>query len=216
MHPAAPRRKLQTADRLPGGSHDGDLEIGENQVDAQARKGLEKIILGFAARAGLAVFFIVQSLAPGAFAKENGANEACALKGASHAGVAAIDERLELTLADGRVLRIAGVEAAGPTPNDPDLGMRARDWLAAWLESRDISYQALDARPDRWGRIAALVFASPVSGDANLSSAAESLVQQGFARVAPDQYKNPCEKRLLKAEKAARAAVLGLWSDPYY
>jgi endonuclease YncB( thermonuclease family) len=196
--------------------HGRDLKIGENHAGAQACKGLEKVVSGHAAPTGLAIFFTFLSLAPGLFAKETGASNACVLKGGSHATVSAVSERLELTLADGRVLRIAGVEAAGPTPSDPDLGARGRDWLTVWLENRDIFYQGLDARPDRWGRIAAVIFAAPVSGDANLSSAGESLVRQGFARVAPDQHKNPCEKRLLEAEKAARAAGLGLWSDPYY
>jgi endonuclease YncB( thermonuclease family) len=196
--------------------HGRDLKIGENRTDAQACKGFEKAVADFMAPAGLAILFTFLSLAPGPFAKETGASDACAVKGGSHAAVSAVSERLELTLADGRVLRIAGVEAAGPTPSDPELGTRGRDWLTGWLENRDISYQALDARPDRWGRIAAVIFAAPVPGDASPPSAGESLVRQGFARVAPDQHKSPCEKRLLEAERAARAAGLGLWSDRYY
>ncbi len=74
----------------------------------------------------------------------------------------------------------------------------------------------LDTRADRWGRFASIVFAVPVSGGAGQVSVAEGLVAQGLARVVPDQHKNPCEAAFLKAEKAARAAVLGLWKDPYY
>jgi hypothetical protein len=196
--------------------HYFELKIDENQLIVQHSQMRKPAIWSFGRYVLPAVFLMWQGLLSGAFAKEAMAKDACALKDGSHAIVSAVDERLDLTLADGRVLRIAGLEAAGPTPDDPDLGLHARDWLAAWLENRDIAYEALDTRPDRWGRYAAIVFAVPVSGVADPSSAGESLVRQGFARVAPDQHKNSCQKRLLQAETAARAAGLGLWNDPYY
>jgi endonuclease YncB( thermonuclease family) len=152
----------------------------------------------------------------GAIAKEAAANIGCAPRTASRVLVNAIDDRLELHLADGRVLRLAGIEIAGPTPYDADLPVRAHEWLAAWLEKREVLYEILDPRPDRWGRYAALVFAPAVSGDASLLSAGEGLIGQGFARVVPDQQKNLCERRFLEAEKAARTAERGLWNDPYY
>jgi endonuclease YncB( thermonuclease family) len=191
------------------------LKIHENQLIAQVRRERNGVS-GFGFSAVLSVFLAAQSLVSDALAKEASATGACDVKGGRHATVAAVDERLELTLADGRVLRLAGLEAVGPSPNDPDLGLRARNWLAAWLENQDILYETLDARPDRWGRYAAIVFAAPSSGGTELALAGESLTGQGFARVALDQSKNPCEKRLLQAEAAPRAAGLGLWSDPYY
>jgi endonuclease YncB( thermonuclease family) len=193
-----------------------DLKINGTQLRALATRISEKKTAGIAAGAGLVAILTAQSYVSGGFAKEAISNPVCVPKAASQATVVSVNDRLELTLTDGRVLRIAGLEAAGPTPSDPDLGLRGRDWLAAWLENRDILYQALDSRPDRWGRYTATVFAAPVSGEAPLSSAGERLAGQGFARVVPDQYKNPCEKRLLQAEKPSRDARLGLWNDPYY
>ncbi len=192
------------------------LKIDENQSIVKVGMAVAKNIPRLVLCAGLAVLVAAQSLAFRSWAKGVAAGDACAPKAGSHAVVTAINDRLELTLADGRLLRIGGLEAAGATPDDADLGARARDWLAAWLENRDILYELLDAQPDRWGRYPAAVFAVPVSGDATPVSAGESLVWQGFARVAPDQHKNPCEKRFLEAEKAARTAQLGLWNDPYY
>jgi len=166
------------------------------------------------------VFWVQNGLCATA-AKETAVAASCAPKGVTQAKAVSINDRLELTLADGRVLRIAGIEAPAATPSDPDLGIKARDWLAAWLENQTIFYGVLDERPDRWGRYAAVVFAARVSDDASsqgtsLVPAGESLAGQGFARVVPDQHKLACGERLLQAEKAARTAGLGLWSDPYY
>jgi endonuclease YncB( thermonuclease family) len=207
-----------------GGAHssrlatgiDRILKIDENQSIVEACAARAKNFAGLALCAGLAVLLAPQCLPSSAWAKEAPASDSCAPKGGSHSLVTSIDDRLELTLADGRLLRIGGLEAAAPTPGDADLGARGHDWLAAWLEQQDILYELLDARPDRWGRYPAVVFAAPVSGDATPISVGERLVREGFARVAPDQHKNPCEKRLLEAEKAARTAELGLWKDPYY
>jgi endonuclease YncB( thermonuclease family) len=193
-----------------------DLKINGNQLGSQARNAFGKGIPGFALPALLSVLLTALSLLAEASAKEMAANESCTPKAGNRAIVTAVNDRLELTLADGRVLRIAGLEAVGPTPDDPYLGAQVRNWLAAWLENREILHEILDPRPDRWGRTGAIVFAARASGEVNLASVGESLVERGFARVVPDQSKNPCEKWLLEAEKAARAAERGLWSDPYY
>jgi endonuclease YncB( thermonuclease family) len=164
-------------------------------------------------RCGLLIFSLAAALPGLCLAKDM--DGACASKGA-HAVVTSVDERLELTLADRRVLRVTGVEPPGPTPSDPELGTKARDWLADWLQNQDIVFQLSDSHADRWGRYAAAVFAPRSAADLTVISVAERLLEQGFARKMPDQYKIACEDRLLQAEKAARDAKRGLWDDPYY
>jgi hypothetical protein len=44
----------------------------------------------------------------------------------------------------------------------------------------------------------------------------ERLLEQGFARVVPDQHKISCDKQMMQIEGMARTAGRGLWSDPYY
>jgi endonuclease YncB( thermonuclease family) len=114
----------------------------------------------------LRVFVLTAVFACSAEAKE--AENACTPKAESHATVTCVNDRLELVLADGRVLRLAGIEAPGPTPTDPDLSARGRDWLRAWLENQDILFELFDPRPDRWGRYAATVFAPISQADTSL------------------------------------------------
>jgi endonuclease YncB( thermonuclease family) len=161
------------------------------------------------------VFAMAAALACFADAKE--AKNACLPKaGSSHATVTGVNERLELSLADGRILRLAGIEAPGPTPADPDLAARGRDWLKAWIENQDIFFESADSRPDRWGRIPASVFASGQEDGTSLISVEKRLLEQGFARIVPDQHKTPCAELMIFAERGAQTAGLGLWSDPYY
>jgi len=136
-------------------------------------------------------------------------------QGASSGEVASVEDRLELRLADGRLLQIAGIDAPGPTPQDPDLAEKARMALASWLVGRDIFFHPLSAEPDRWGRRAAFVFADAAGNAAPLPVAA-MLVDAGFARVKPHLEAHACRTAWLAAEAAARDAALGLWADPYY
>lgn len=191
-----------------------DLKHIENQLPAIFRSAAELRSKILCLSVLLLALLPVQSSA----ALEMGAAAAapCSVAGATNAKILSLDDHLDLTLADGQVLRLSHLEAAGPTPDDPDLGQRARDWLADWAGSKEISYVKLETRPDRWGRYAALLFTPRDSSGAPPISAGEALVLRGFARVVPDQQKNPCEKQLLLAEKTAREAGLGLWADPYY
>jgi len=129
--------------------------------------------------------------------------------------VAGVEDRLELRLADGRLLQIAGIDAPGPTPEDPDLADKARMALASWLAGHGILFHLLSAEPDRWGRWPAFVFAEAAGSTAPLSVAA-MLIDAGFARVKPRAEAHACRAAWLAAESAARHTALGLWADPYY
>ncbi len=130
--------------------------------------------------------------------------------------VAAIDARLEITLEDGRLVRLAGVEAPRPSTSDPDRPARASAQLRGWLMRPDlrVDLELLAAVPDRWNRLPARLFAP--GGDGAPRSVAEALVEAGLARVEIDPLARPCLRSLLALEAQARRGKLGLWADPAF
>ncbi len=142
------------------------------------------------------------------------AQQLCPVAGNERVAVASVDERLELALTDGRVLRVAGVEPVRPTPDNPESDMAARDVLrAAVADGLDI---VTLGRPDRWGRIPVFAFLPPMSAAIPEQSLAAWLLARGDGRFMPEREANICRAAFLDAETAARAARHGLWSDPYY
>lgn len=135
----------------------------------------------------------------------------------SRGRVARVDERLELILADGRRLKIAGLDPPRATPNSPELDIEAANKLHAWLAGREATFRPLLAAPDRWGRLPAEIFA-PVGDapDAPAISVAGAALEAGLGRFDPTGAPRRCRAFLLAAEASARASTLGLWSDPYY
>jgi endonuclease YncB( thermonuclease family) len=142
------------------------------------------------------------------------AQQSCPAAGNERVTVASVDERLELALTDGRVLRVAGVEPVRPTPDNPDSDMTARDALRAAVgDGLDI---VTLGRPDRWGRIPVFAFLPPMSAAISEQSLAAWLLARGDGRFMPEREANICRAAFLGAEAAARAARHGLWNDPYY
>ncbi len=126
--------------------------------------------------------------------------------------VAAVEARGELRLADGRLIRLVGLDPADGTPDAPDRADTARAALAAMLAGRTVTLTPLAASRDRWGRVPALVFTG-VGTEGGLAAAA---IAAGLGRVLPEALAHACRDALLRAEATARAAKLGLWADPYY
>jgi endonuclease YncB( thermonuclease family) len=139
---------------------------------------------------------------------------ACPTAGDQRAEVAAVSERGEILLADGRQARLAGLDIPDPGRGDPKTARAALQWLDARLVGREVSLGLLASRPDRWGRLLADVFVSQNS--APPASVALGLVAAGLARVRPEVEASDCLTARLAAERAARANGLGLWTDPYY
>jgi endonuclease YncB( thermonuclease family) len=161
---------------------------------------------GFAVVARAALVALCCAAAPAARA------QSCPTAATTSATLASVGPRLELRLADGRLLRLAGIEAAAAMPTTPDREARSVGALAALLDRRPLSVTVLSPKPDRWGRLAA--FASlpdgPVGGLAAVALAA------GLARYRPEPAASACRAALLAAEDKARQARLGLWADPAY
>ena len=127
----------------------------------------------------------------------------CTPEGAEAVEVTAVDTRLELTLADGRRILVAGVEP-------PPITDAARTALTDWLIGRAVIIRPLTAQPDRWGRTPALVFA-PVEAEL-AAPLADALLKSGLARLRLTPPV-PCLAEWRAAEALARDNGLGVWAQ---
>lgn len=153
----------------------------------------------------LALLLLVAPLARG--------EAACPSAGAGPAMMASVDPRLEVHLADGRRLRLAGLDPAGSTPGDPDLADTSRTALAAAIAGKRVVAQPLSDKPDRWGRLPAMVFRD---GDITPGGLTRLAIAAGLGRYLSEPAAHECRDAFLAAEAEARSASLGLWHDPYY
>ena len=129
--------------------------------------------------------------------------------------VVAVDERLDIALQDGRLVRLAGLEAFDPTRVSPETAGAARQFLTERLLGREVELKLLASGTDRWGRALADLSLPEPSGGAG-SSVAMSLLSAGYARVWPEFEARDCAAARLAVEDGARRAGLGLWSEPDY
>jgi endonuclease YncB( thermonuclease family) len=128
---------------------------------------------------------------------------ACATAAIGTALVRSVIDERTAQLSDGRELRLAGIEAPAS----------AKALLETLISGRDVSLRKLGTDSDRYGRVVALVTVLPDNGGASVQQA---LLARGQARVLGNIADKACTEAFLDAEKAARAAGLGLWSDPHY
>lgn len=122
-----------------------------------------------------------------------------------------VDARLDVGLADGRVVRLAGLDLPSPSRGALETALAAQRFLSASLIGRDAEIDLLAAGTDRWGRVMADL--APPAAPAGIAIA---LLAAGYARVKPEFEARACALERLAAEDAARRARLGLWSDPAY
>jgi len=133
-----------------------------------------------------------------AFASAPGAFACGSMTGAAR--IVEATERVELKLEDGRLLRLAGLDAPAP-----DLAL---DRLAEAWSDRPLKLALLAPRPDRWGRWLADL-AAPDG-----ASLSDDLLRAGALRVKPEFETRDCEAGRLAVEREARERKLGLWSEP--
>ena len=129
--------------------------------------------------------------------------------------VVAVDERLDIALEDGRLVRLAGLEAFDPTRVSPGTAGAARRFLTERLLGREVELKLLVSGTDRWGRALADLWLPESPGGAG-SSVAMALLSAGYARVRPEFEARDCAAARLAVEDGARRAGLGLWSEPDY
>jgi endonuclease YncB( thermonuclease family) len=125
--------------------------------------------------------------------------------------VASIDGRLDVALADGRMIRLAGLDLPSVDRAPPEIAKAARDDLAGLLVGKQAELFALASGSDRWGRILADLGVPDASGGE--SSAASALLSGGYARVRPEFETRGCAAARLALEDQARRSGLGVWRD---
>jgi endonuclease YncB( thermonuclease family) len=144
-------------------------------------------------------------------APRDSAKAGCALAVFAEArALTAIDGRT-LKLADGREVRLAGIEVPPVTDGGP--GAESAAALAALVAGKDIVLKHLNPSTDRYGRVVAWGFRRAAAGE---ELVAALLVRKGHARVAIPPGERACMGELMAAERLARAGKLGLWGDPRY
>lgn len=129
------------------------------------------------------------------------AQEQCKLTPIGAANVATVQDGRTLMLDDGRVLRLAAIEA----------GDDGRVALQTLVTGHPLRLERLGADHDRYGRLVAFAF----SGDGQ-KSVQQMLLEQGQARVSARIGDKACSDALLAVENAARTAKRGLWADPNF
>lgn len=112
--------------------------------------------------------------------------------------VTAVRDGRTFALADGREIRLAGIEA----PADGAA-------LRALIAGRGVQIERIG--DDRYGRVVAFAAA----GD-SVELLQVALIKAGQARVAARTGSRACSEFLLAAERAARTDRLGLWADPNF
>lgn len=147
-----------------------------------------------------------------ATAKDEKATPVCSLVTfAETRAIDAVDGRT-IRLADGREVRLAGIALpAAADARATGLGDGAA--LAALVAGNDIVLKHLNPATDRYGRLVAWVYRR---GDHGEELVAATLVARGQALVAIPPGERGCMDELVAAERAARAAKLGLWGDTRY
>jgi endonuclease YncB( thermonuclease family) len=124
-----------------------------------------------------------------------------------------VDERLDVALADGRIVRFGGLDAPNSDRGAPEIAQAAHDFLDNRLVGRQVDLVLLAGGTDRWGRMVADLWLPDPSGGA-ASSTASALLAAGYARVRPEFEARACAAARLVIEDGARRAGLGIWRDP--
>jgi endonuclease YncB( thermonuclease family) len=122
--------------------------------------------------------------------------------------VAKIIDGETLVLADGRILRLGGIETP-PRRAAAALAARARAALARLVARTPLTVAYAGAATDRHGRMVAQLFAGG-------TWVQQALLREGLARVHGAADERVGLTALLAAEAGARAAGRGLWRDPAF
>ncbi len=125
----------------------------------------------------------------------------CKLTPIGEATVSAVHDGGTLLLADGRELKLAGIEVADGS----------RETLQTLAAGQKLRLEKLGNDQDRYGRLVG--FAFPGESPQSLQAA---LLAEGRARVSARIGAKTCAEALLTMERAARADRRGLWADPNF
>jgi len=135
----------------------------------------------------------------------------CATGGGFAGEVANVVDGKSFRLADGREVRLAAIET--PSGQDDVAGVAAKAALETAVLHRTVTVRPAGAAGDRYGRVTAYAFVMQAGAESFVQHA---LLAAGHALVSPAAMAAGCRAVLRAAERAARAAKLGLWSDPFH
>jgi endonuclease YncB( thermonuclease family) len=127
----------------------------------------------------------------------------CSFEPQGEGRVAEILDARTFRLADGREVRLAGIE---PVASEKANRTSA---LSAIIAGREVTLSGEDDAPDRYGRQPAFVFLA--SSETSVQSL---LLAQGEALVSATVTNKDCALVLTTAEAAARQAKQGTWANP--
>ena len=167
-------------------------------------------------RTRIAVVALVLFLLAGVASEGAARARDCRSGTASEGVVRAVLDGRTLALADGGVVRLAGIEVPGPSQDAADAAKpqaKARVYLEAQLVGRTVALVTQSAAIDRYERVRAYVF---LQSDGLEASVQHAMVGLGLARVAGSVGDRACAAGLFAREQSARTAKLGLWADPAY
>jgi endonuclease YncB( thermonuclease family) len=129
--------------------------------------------------------------------------------------VVGVDERPDIELSDGRIVRLGSLDAPNAERGAPEVANGARNFLSERLLGQDADLIQLAGGTDRWGRtVADLVL--PDSRGGRAGSTAEAMLTAGFARVRPEFETRGCAVGRLVIEEDARQRETGIWRDPEF
>jgi micrococcal nuclease len=120
-----------------------------------------------------------------------------------------------LMVADGRTVRMVGIQAPKLPKGRPNFAewpfaRDAQAALSALVEGRSVTLHFDGTRQDRYGRVLA-----QLARDDGLWVQGE-LIRRGFARVYTFPDNRAAAAEMLALEREARAGHRGLWADPFF
>ena len=122
--------------------------------------------------------------------------------------VANVADVRSFTLADGREVRLAGIDA--PAKNS-SANERGRAALSAMISGKVVTLRG-SKPPDRYGRLVGYAFESSAQESFQLSIQSQ-LVAQGLALASINVVEAGCSDDLKISERTAREAKKGLWAS---
>jgi endonuclease YncB( thermonuclease family) len=125
-----------------------------------------------------------------------------------------VDERLDIELSDGRIVRLGGLDTPNAERGAPEIANGARAFLSDRLLGQEVDLLLMAGGTDRWGRTVADLVSDPPGGSAGSTAAA--LLTAGFARVKPEFETRGCAAERLMTEESARQGETGIWRDPQF
>jgi endonuclease YncB( thermonuclease family) len=125
----------------------------------------------------------------------------CAFEPLGEGRVTGVVDGKSFRLADGREIKLAGIEPAGATKAERIAA------LSSILSGKDVSLHGTDDTPDRYGRQSVFVFLAGTD-----TSVQSLLLSEGTALASTDVADKECAAALSTAESEARAAKKGIWA----